>query len=153
MPKQKGDKKAVCRYHKEIIKELHHNWNWATEIARKLWYKVEAIQKYIRSFKEIIYNWEIYYRCSICKTHKPASEFWRNSKLKNWLRWDCKYCHNLIRRNRTIIEKNMWKETTNAREGKIQWKKNGWRRNIRKRILRIIWVLDWHWRLINKRPK
>lgn len=155
----KFNKSFINTRDRKKIKEEYFYWANASNLAKKYWYTVYAVNKYLNWSATKIFKtseWIIYRRCNSCTplTYKLESDFFVNTKLnwKNIMMTYCKSCHYRKVKNKRILAKNLWDDRFLKRARK-SWDKNKWKYNIRRRILRIIWYLDSKWKIIKKELK
>ena len=152
----KKNKTFITTTNRKKIKEEYFYGENATNLAKKYWYTVYAVQKFISWSATKIFitsKWEVYRRCNNCTplTYKPESEFYVHSKRywREFLMVYCKSCHSRKTKNKKIIAKNIWDDTF-LKWNRKSWDKNKWKYNIRRKVLRIIWYLDRSWKIIKK---
>ena len=145
---------------KKILKE-YFNWDNSTNLAKKYWYTVHAVNKYLDgcATKTFIDEKGIVWRkCSICEpvTYKKLDQYKKHSiyKWKTILNSHCNSCFNRVVKNRRILEKNIkWKESKYLSWTRDSWNKNKWRYNLRRKIMRIIKYTDRHGKVIQKKDQ
>lgn len=152
----KPNKSFITTENRKKIKEEYFYWNNSTNLAKKYWYTVHAVNKFLNwsATKTFIDDkWIRWRKCTTCTplTYKKESEYLTHSK-KNWkifLMSYCKSCHYRKVKNKKIIAKNIWDEKY-LNYNRESWDRNKWRYNFRRRYLRIIWYLDRQGRIIKK---
>jgi len=154
--KKKAKKSFIYTAHRKLIKQDYFNWEIIERLAKKYWYTVYAIKKYVnwswtKTF--IDENWVIRRKCSTCIpiTYKLEDKYLTHSyvKWKKMLMAHCKWCHYRKLKNKKIIAKNMWDDKY-LNYFRKAWNKNKVKYNFRRRFMRIIWYLDRKGRIIKK---
>ena len=151
---RKTDKTKINWRYIAVIKQEYFNWMKAPEISKKYWYNINCIIKYLKSKATKTYidsKWVRWRRCSICIVYKKESEYSTNydkKKDRRYLASHCKVCDCRRNTNNIIIQKNKWEGWKQIRKSREAWHKHKWKYNIRRRILRTIWYLDWNWVII-----
>lgn len=156
MALQKKNKKKICYHHITLIKKDYFTWCSPMMIAEKYWYDYLCMQKYLDSSATKNYTdeeWTWWRRCKNCCIYKIAKNnfyiqpgrIWKKNRQPN-----CKSCKKVMARNRFIMKKNMDDHYDYIYWNRKDYWKNWWRYNYRKRLMRIIWYLDSHWRVVSK---
>ena len=152
----KTNKSFINSENRKKIKKEYFYWDNSTNLAKKYWYTVYAVNKFLNwsATKTFIdEKWVRWRKCSVCypTTYKLESEYLNHSK-KNWrvfLMSYCKACYYRKVKNKKILAKNIW-DKKYLNYNKKSWNKNKVKYNFRRRFLRIIWYLDSKWRIIKK---
>ena len=148
----KKNKIKLSSEHKKLITQSYLDWVTLEKMANMYWYQKKVIQKYLYapSFLKNIVNekWEKERKCSMCGTYRTLDNYY---KMPNWyLKAHCNFCQKRLRKNHYIMDKAKWKLEDHKEKNLKHWHKHSWRYNTRRRILKILWVIDWNWRVIKK---
>jgi len=145
----KTNKTAI--HYKSIlkIKKAYFYWVTSDKIAEKYWYNKGFLRTYLASKATKNFTdskWNKWRRCSVCEIYRSVDEYYKS--WKSWyLQSSCIRCEKVKKKNIRIVRNNIWKRKEDLIKSKSNWEKNKWKYNTRRKILRIIWYLDWKWKI------
>ena len=157
----KIDKKKIGQKHSILIKKNFFSWKNAMDISKKFGYEYIVIKNFVggRATKNYVdKDWVKWRRCRICKAYKKLEwnylAGWKNKDVtKIYYKSECNYCNNLLKNNERKIIENIYGKEKIKNKQKEKWGRHGWKYNIRRKILRIIWILDSKNKLIDNAYK
>lgn len=136
----KKNKKKVASRDIKIFKEIYFlKWS-IKDKCNELWYNLHSIRKWLEgpTTTYIEYNNIKLKRYSICEVYKKLDEYFIHS-IRKWVEYlnpKCKYCNNLMWRNKSKINRNTFTPAQKLKQ-KIYWRIKGISRRFRIKILKI----------------